>query len=95
MQRLPEEVVRTALVELPRWSGDASAIAATFGFDTYEAGVAFAVQVALVAQRLDHHPDLAIGWRRVTVTYTTHDAGGVTGRDIAAAKAVDALAPKS
>lgn len=95
MQRLPEAVVRDALAALPRWSGDTNAIAATFGFDTYEAGVAFAVQVALLAQRMDHHPDLTIGWRRVTVTYTTHDAGGVTGRDLAAARAVDAIAPRS
>jgi 4a-hydroxytetrahydrobiopterin dehydratase len=94
MQRLTEDVVRNALVALPRWSGDASAIAATFGFDTYEAGVAFAVQVALIAQRLDHHPELTVGWRRVTVTYTTHDAGGVSARDLAAAAAVDAIAPR-
>lgn len=93
MQRVGEEVVRAALQSLPQWSGDERAIAATFGFDTYEAGVAFAVQVALLAQRIDHHPELVIGWRRVTVTFTTHDADGVTARDLSAAKAVDAIAP--
>lgn len=94
MQRLPEDVVRTALVELPRWRGDGSAIAATFGFESWEAGVAFAMQVALLAQRADHHPEIAIGWRRVTVTYTTHDAGGVTSHDLAGARSVDAIAPR-
>lgn len=94
MQRLSDEVVRHALQALPRWSGDGRAIAATFGFDSYEAGVAFAVQIALLAQRMDHHPELCIGWRRVTVTYTTHDAGGVTARDLAAVNAVDAITPK-
>ncbi|MFO0628478.1 MAG: 4a-hydroxytetrahydrobiopterin dehydratase [Polyangiales bacterium] len=93
MQRLSDDVVRHALETLPRWSGDGRAIAATFGFDTYEAGVAFAIQIALLAQRMDHHPELIIGWRRVTVTYTTHDAGGVTARDLAAVNAVDAIAP--
>ena len=94
MQRLSDEVVRNALQTLPRWSGDERAIAATFSFDTYEAGVAFAMQVALLAHRLDHHPELSIGWRRVTVTFTTHDADGVTARDLAAANAVDLIAPK-
>lgn len=95
MQRLSDEVVRNALRTLPRWSGDGRAIAAAFSFDSYEAGVAFAVQIALLAQRMDHHPELTIGWRRVTVTYTTHDAGGVTARDLAAVNAVDAIAPRA
>lgn len=94
MQRLSEDVIQTALADLPRWSGDSAAIATSLVFDTYEAGVAFAVQVALLAQRMDHHPDILIGWRRVTITYTTHDAGGVTGRDLAAARAVEAIAPR-
>lgn len=95
MQRLDAAVVSNALRALPRWSGDERAIAATFSFETYEAGVAFAVQCALIAQRMDHHPELGVGWRRVTVTFTTHDAGGVTSRDLAAAGAVDAIAPST
>ena len=66
----------------------------SFGWAIPAAGVAFAIQIALLAQRMDHHPELCIGWRRVTVTYTTHDADGVTSRDIAAVNAVDAIAPK-
>lgn len=91
---MSEDAVRNALEGLPRWSGDDRAIAATFSFDSYEAGMAFAVQVSLVAQRIDHHPELLVAWRRVTVTFSTHDAGGVTARDLAAAHAVDEIAPR-
>lgn len=94
MARLSEAMVRDGLKQLDRWSGDDRAIAATFSFDSYEAGVGFAVQVSLLAQRIDHHPELLIGWRRVTVTFSTHDAGGVTARDLSAAHAVDAIAPR-
>ena len=90
---LSDDQLRDALATLPRWSGDGGAITREVRFATYEAGVAFAMQVALVAQRMNHHPDLTIGWQRVAVTYTTHDAGGVTARDVEAARAVDAFAP--
>ncbi len=90
---LSDDQLREALATLPRWRGDGRAITRELRFATYEAGVAFAMQVALVAQRMDHHPDLTIGWQRVAVTYTTHDAGGVTARDVEAARAVDAFAP--
>ena len=58
-----------------------------------DAAVAFAVRIALYAQRVDHHPDLLIQWGKVTVTWTTHDAGGVTGRDVELARFMDAAVP--
>lgn len=73
------------------WSGDRTGITRTFSFDSYGAGVAFAVRVALLAERADHHPDaLTIGWKKVTVTYVTHSAGGVTHKDLEAAARVNA-----
>lgn len=95
MNTLTEDEVRAALAHLPGWSGDLTSIRAEYRFTSYEAGVAFAMQVALVAQRLDHHPDLLIGWQRVLVTFTSHDAGGVTKRDLRAAEAVAAFAPRT
>ena len=63
-----------------------------FTFDSYLAGVAFASSVGVVAEGLDHHPDMTIGYRRVTVTFTTHDAGNtISAKDLAAAAAVDGL----
>jgi len=88
---LSPDALTAALTQLPGWTGDAAGIRRELRFDSYEAGVAFAVRVALHAQRVDHHPDLLIGWQRVEVSYVTHDAGGVTARDIDAAKAVEAM----
>ncbi|AFZ65783.1 4a-hydroxytetrahydrobiopterin dehydratase [Deinococcus peraridilitoris] len=76
------------------WTGSVSGISRDFTFESYEAGVAFAVHLALMAQRANHHPDtLTIGWKTVRVTYTTHSEGGVTGRDIAAARKVNTVIP--
>lgn len=74
----------------PGWSGDARGITRDFTFASYAAGVAFAVRVALLAEKVDHHPDaLTISWKTVRVTFVTHSAGGVTGKDVDAARAVN------
>lgn len=81
-KRLDEAELRRDLEALEGWTLAGDALTATYAFDSYEAGVAFAMRVALYAQRVDHHPDLLIKWGSVTVTWTTHDAGGVTRRDV-------------
>ena len=74
------------------WQGDDTGISRTFTFQSYADGVAFAMKVALLAEKTNHHPDaLAIGWKKVTVVYVTHDAGGVTDLDLQAARKVDGL----
>lgn len=88
---LSPDALAAALATLPHWEGDTHGIGRTFSFNSYEEGVAFAVRVALHAQRVDHHPELRIGWCRVEVRYVTHDAGGVTARDLENARAVDAM----
>jgi 4a-hydroxytetrahydrobiopterin dehydratase len=87
-KRLEQAELWGALDALPGWVLEGDAITATYRFDRYDAAVAFAVRVALYAQRIDHHPDLLIQWGKVTVTWTTHDAGGVTRRDLDAAAEV-------
>jgi len=54
--------------------------------------MALARAVAALAERLDHHPDLHVGWGHLAVVWTTHDAGGVTALDVRAARATDDLA---
>lgn len=76
------------------WNFARGAITAEFRFGDYEAAFAFAARVALYAQRVDHHPDLLIRWGSVTVTWSTHDAGGVTRRDVDAALHVSGFAPR-
>ena len=74
------------------WSGDATGISREFSFGSYAAGAAFALRVALLAEKRDHHPDaLTIAWKKVRVTYVTHSADGVTDKDVRAAEEVNAL----
>ena len=77
----------------PRWrvTPDGKEIRRTFSFPDYHRVMAFVNAVAWIAHRQDHHPDLEVGYSRVTVRYSTHSAGGLTGKDVAAAAAVDAL----
>ena len=71
-------------------NGDAL-VQGRFSFEAYEDGLAFAVRVGFAAEKRDHHPDLHVGWRKVEVVWTTHDAGGITGLDIEMAEASDKI----
>lgn len=89
---LSEAEISAALATLNNWTRDGDVLVKEFAFDSYLAGVAFASSVGVVAEGLDHHPDMTIGWRRVTVSFTTHDAGNkLSANDMAAAAAIDAL----
>lgn len=89
--------IANALGGLPGWERDGDTLTRTVKFDTYLAGTAFASAVGVIAEGLDHHPDLHIGYKKVTVRFSTHDAGNkITAKDVAAARAVNALGyPKS
>ena len=63
------------LAKLNGWARDGDVLVKSFKFDSYLAGVAFASTVGVIAEGMNHHPDLSIGWRRVDVSFTTHDAG--------------------
>ena len=82
-----------ALADLPRWRFDQerNGIAATFTFPDFPAAFAFMTRAALYAERVDHHPDWRNVWNRVDILLTTHDAGGVTRKDIDFARTVEAL----
>jgi 4a-hydroxytetrahydrobiopterin dehydratase len=83
-----------ALVELPGWSEVAGrdAIAKSFKFKNFPAAFAFMTQVALAAEKMDHHPEWANVWNRVDITLSTHDAGGVTAKDVALAQSIEQAA---
>lgn len=82
-----------ALAELPDWtlSDDAGAISRRFKFKNFLGAFGFMTQVALHAERADHHPEWSNVYNRVDIRLTTHDAGGLSKRDIALAKKIDAL----
>lgn len=83
-----------ALGQLTGWQPVAGrdAIAKTYRFEDFSAAFGFMARVALVAEKMDHHPEWLNVWNRVEVTLTTHDAGGLTALDIALAEAMDRLA---
>jgi 4a-hydroxytetrahydrobiopterin dehydratase len=86
---------RAALArDLPQWGMVAGrdAITRSFRFADFSEAWGFMNRVALLAEKHDHHPEWFNVWNRVEITLTTHDAGGLSDRDVALAKAIDALA---
>ncbi len=85
----------SALSELAGWSrapGEREAIARTFRFPDFNAAFGFMSRVALLADKMDHHPEWSNVYDRVEVLLTTHDAGGVTGLDLTMARFMDEAA---
>ena len=79
-----------ALADLPGWSWDAAreGIAKSFRFADFRAAFGFMTQIALAAERADHHPEWFNVWNRVDILLTTHSAGGLTEQDIALARTI-------
>lgn len=84
--------LKTALRDLPGWKSTGKAIKRQYTFPTFPDAIAFATRLAFDAESADHHPDLVISHRKVTVTWSTHSEGGVTRKDLLGAKAADAAA---
>ena len=94
MKKLDPAVRAAALKDLPEWR-DATgrdAISRSFAFKDFNEAFAFMTRVALLAEKMDHHPEWSNVHNKVEVTLSTHDAGGVTDKDIAMAKAMDGYA---
>lgn len=92
--RLDDAARAAALAKLKGWRpvDGREAIAKQFKFKDFNAAFGFMTRVALVAERMDHHPEWSNVWNRVDVTLTTHHAGGLTELDVALAETMDALA---
>ncbi|MDM7458111.1 MAG: 4a-hydroxytetrahydrobiopterin dehydratase [Paracoccus sp. (in: a-proteobacteria)] len=94
---LDEAQIRHRLRTLDGWELDHDAAAGRtcirrrFGFKGFSAAVEMANLAAWLGNRIDHHPDISFGWGYCTVTFTTHDAGGVTEADLAAAARLNAV----
>jgi 4a-hydroxytetrahydrobiopterin dehydratase len=94
LEPLTEAARRAALEALPDWSDlpGRPAITRTLKFKDFSEAFGFMARAALVAEKHDHHPEWRNVYNTVEVTLTTHDAGGVTARDIDLARAMDAIA---
>jgi len=94
MAKLEGAARKQALAELKEWREvpERDAIARKFTFKDFNQAFGFMARVALVAEKMDHHPEWSNVYRTVDVVLSTHDAGGVTQKDIALAKAMDGFA---
>jgi 4a-hydroxytetrahydrobiopterin dehydratase len=91
MKKLSAEELESALQSLPGWGrhGHREAIRRQYAFDDFAQAFSFMTQVALMAEKRNHHPEWSNVYNKVDVTLTTHDAEGVTRRDIELARYAD------
>ena len=94
MKKLTATARTAALKKLPKWKAVAGrdAITRTFTFKDFNTAFGFMTRTALLADKMDHHPEWFNVYNKVEVTLSTHDAGGVTRNDIDMAKAMDGYA---
>lgn len=91
-ERLSSDEVESRVAQLDGWSVVDGMLTKEFTFDTYASGVVFASAVGHTADRLNHHPDMHVGYGKVRVSVLTHDAGGLTSYDFELAGRVEAIA---
>ena len=96
VERLVGSARQTALRELHGWAEveDRDAIRKSYHFSTFSEAWAFLSRIALLAEKMDHHPEIFNVYNRVEIMLSTHDAGGLSERDIRLAQAIDELAPE-
>ena len=93
MQPLDDSEIARRLEPLPGWERRGDRIVRTFRFEDFVCAFGWMASVALVAEKLDHHPEWSNVYNRVTIDLSTHDAGGVTSKDFELAAAANRLAP--
>lgn len=90
-QKLSAEEIKAALAELGGWTLQDEVLVWQKGFGSFSEAFAFVARTALLAEKRDHHPDILLSYTQVTLRLTSHDAGGLTARDVGFARAVGAF----
>ena len=90
IEKLSDTAITTALADVPGWERNGDGIERRYRFADFTHAFAFMARVALLAEKADHHPEWSNVYNRVDIRLTTHDAGGISARDFALAKAIDA-----
>ena len=91
MDLLTEDEIAAQLAGLPGWARTGGSIAATFTRADFRDSLLFVGMVGFLAESANHHPDVAIAWNKVTLTLSTHSAGGLTAADFALAGQISRL----
>lgn len=92
MERLTQQERDDFSSNNPDWDLEGETISRTFEFDSFIDAIGFVNKVAIAAEVADHHPDIDVRWRKVKLALSTHEADGLTSRDIDLAAKADALA---
>jgi len=91
LERLSVAQAAELMASVPDWTLEGDTISRDFDFKDFRGALAFVESVADIAEEQDHHPDIAISYSRVSLSLSTHKAGGLTEKDFALAAAIDRL----
>lgn len=91
MAKLSRTDAEARLKELKGWALEGDAIHKQYTFGSFREAISFLVRLAFDAEEADHHPDILINYKRVTLTWSTHSEGGLTDKDFAGAKNADRI----
>lgn len=94
MSKMAPPDIEQKLAALPDWSLIGDAIQRTYGFKDFVESMEFVNRVADLAEQHQHHPDILVRYNKVTLTISTHDAGGLTDKDFSLAADLDAMPPR-
>ena len=89
--RMSDDEVKDRLARMGGWEREGDSLTHEFEFANFVGSVDFVNRLTPLAEEMNHHPDLEISWKTVTVTITTHSEGGLTGNDFELARRIDAL----
>lgn len=92
MKRMEEGRIDEAMAAVPDWTRDGASIRRQFTLGSFPDAIAFVARLAFDAEAADHHPDIQINFKRVTLVYSTHSEGGLTQKDFDGARTANALA---
>ena len=90
--RLSDDEIRSGLEKLRGWERQDHEIQKQYELASFPDAIAFVTRVGFLAEKANHHPDLDVRWRKVRVVLSTHDEGGITGRDLALAGEIESVA---
>src|SRR3954447_1604111 len=90
-QKLDDAKIADGLKKLNGWSQQGDEISKTFSFKNFYETMSFVNAVAHIANKLDHHPDMEVGYNKLKIRFSTHSVGGLSDNDFAAATKIDAL----
>jgi 4a-hydroxytetrahydrobiopterin dehydratase len=93
-ENMTDKKITEAIAQLTDWKVVNDKLNRTFTFDNFVEAFAFITKIAIVAEKMDHHPELFNTYNRVVIDLTTHDAGGIGALDIELAQKIDALSSK-